>query len=513
MEKGDLGKLFMERIDTGGTLSSIPIPSAEELVNSANEQIKNNEGHIKQLVESDGQTSLEEAPILKVGNTGEDNPSEISVNITDALAGLTPTLGGLIGYELAPLKSEWLAEADINIKVHGTLVIVASKPGEELGPNGYKVNHILGGNMSFHSKDVEQPAVIKGEALFGLVEKEVVIPQAHEDFVIEPINLGDALSNAGNLDKAMQKIPKTQTSITSKEPKTPPDLANDPAPLIEESQFSYNNDDLFDDHQDTGCASQQDEDYSDFDTYDECADITVEGGSLIDVTASLGGHVAVELEANLNVIHVITVHPDELEIFKEKLAFKGEGETLYAAELGVSIAIYNPGDALKEKAKENPEAAAELSGHFFTNINIKEVDINVTLGSDEINRFQTLASASTGEEIENIAYRPPPAALGSPDEMIAQAKVPDSPQDYAITDVTQNSLNATTESSKPNAAMEYAFNDMKKNSLEIQENICYNFNCAAKDTKAITAKLAIAPDNEVESNQTMGNQNTAPAPN
>ncbi|MCB9983470.1 MAG: hypothetical protein H6861_07355 [Rhodospirillales bacterium] len=232
-----------------------------------------------------------------------------------------PTLGGTIGAVIAPLEKEWLVGLDFDVNVKGTIRVQMAKPGEDLGPAGYKLSHNIKTDLKFYNEKVEDPLKVSGEALW--IEKSKEIPSFAFNHK-EETNLESAMADLGNAPTDLAFAP-SDTANKSDTPGIAPDTSPLPAPIEK-------NVDLF----------------AQFNPEDAHKGYKGPAPSLIDAKVTFSGEYRLNAEINVETEHTLTVPRQDYERIKAEL----DGQTVYSASVAGSVTVWNPGADSEGNASE-----------------------------------------------------------------------------------------------------------------------------------------------------------------
>ncbi len=370
-EPNALGKQFADELRNSENtvwVGEVPILSADQITAMANDGLNTN--HLNPLLQNlvtdetaNRKIGTEDGLHLSVENAGENNVSETAFQIENLTDTVLPTLGGLAGATVMPFKEEWLVGADAQVNVNGRFVVVKAQDGEDLGPAGYKSTQTINTDLHIYSKNVDQPLSTKADALFGLVEEEIAIPQL------------DVAKNAENID--LSGILNNEQSAMSFAPKAMGFAPSTPAPSSQASAATVNQTAPAKPY----TAGQPDSDGGSF--------------SLIDADVSFSGEYRIGIDLDVDVLHKITVSPDDYEQVKAAL----DNQDIYSASVSGSMSIYNPGSERREEVASNVYAHVELNDAQLSG------DINNSIALASLS--QTGEGESGQELIAELADVPP----------------------------------------------------------------------------------------------------------
>ncbi|HRV95963.1 MAG TPA: hypothetical protein P5526_27675, partial [Anaerolineae bacterium] len=223
-----------------------------------------------------------------------------------------PTLGGTIGAVIAPLEKEWLVGLDVKADAKDTIRVQMAKPGENLGPAGYKLSHNVKTDLKLYNEKVEDPLKVSGEALW--IEKSKEIPSFAFDYK-EEVNLENTMAELGNAPTGLtfapsdtaKKLDMSGIDLDEMPPPTPVEKSVNPFTQLnpEEAHKGY-----------SGPAP-----------------------ALIDAKVTFSGEYQLNVKVNVETEHILTVSRQDYERVKAEL----DGQTVYSASVAGSVTVWNPG--------------------------------------------------------------------------------------------------------------------------------------------------------------------------
>ena len=379
-----------------------------------------------------------------------------------------PTLGGTVGAVFAPLEEEWLVGLDFEVNVKGTILVEMAKPGEELGPAGYKLSHNVKTDLNFYNEKVEDPLKVSGKAFW--IEKSEEIPSfafKHQ----EETNLGNAMADLGNAPAGLSfasldtaKNPDMSGVIsdtTPLPPAAPVEKSVDPFTQLnpEEAHKGY-----------SGPAP-----------------------ALIDAKVTFSGEYQINAKINVEVEHTLTVSRQDYERIKAEL----DGQTIYSASVAGSVTVWNPGADSEGNASE-----------FFVHVGLDKLEmkggINETVAMTKL--LQDEKDGAGQQYIAELNGRAPPPVnpylQDSPGKtMIAKASPTGTADDVRLAQASCNLLSdanlaidgdpGTKTQSCVGTVLgdDYVADDWKQNAENLQEIVALSPEAAEKGRILATKTL------------------------